>query len=60
MRWSIAMVCLSFGLQYFDTGTHSGSNGLLDWLMASLGAQSQYEPGAGFAQSPMDASAQYR
>jgi hypothetical protein len=48
------------GAAYFDPGTYSGSNGLLDWLMASLGAQSQYVPGAGFAQSPMDANAQYR
>jgi hypothetical protein len=48
------------GAAYFDLGTYSGSNGLLDWLMASLGAQSQYNPGAGFAQSPMDANAQYR
>jgi len=45
---------------YFDPGTYSGSNGLLDWLMASLGTQSQYKPGAGFAPSPMDANAQYR
>ena len=48
------------GAAYFDLGTYSGSNGLLDWLMTSLGAQSQYNPGAGFAQSPMDANAQYR
>ena len=39
---------------------YSGSNGLLDWLMASLDAQSQYKPGAPFAPSPMDANAQYR
>jgi hypothetical protein len=48
------------GATYFDPGTYSGSNGLLDWLMASLGAQSHYKPGAGFARSPMDANAQYR
>jgi len=48
------------GAAYFDPGTYSGSNGLLDWLMASLGTQSQYKPGAGFAPSPMDANAQYR
>ena len=48
------------GAAYFDPGTYSGSNGLLDWLMASLGAQSQYKPGAGFAPSAMDANAQYR
>jgi len=45
---------------YFDPGSYSGSNGLLDWLMASLGTQSQYKPGAGFAPSPMDANAKYR
>ena len=48
------------GAAYFDPGTYSGSNGLLDWLMASLGAQSQYKPGAGFVPSAMDANAQYR
>jgi hypothetical protein len=48
------------GVAYFDPGTYSGSDGLLDWLMASLGAQSQYKPGAGFAPSPMDANARYR
>jgi hypothetical protein len=48
------------GAGYFDPGTYSGSNGLLDWLMASLEAQGQYKPGAGFAPSPMDANAQYR
>ena len=48
------------GAAYFDPGTYSGSNGLLDLLLASLGAQSQYKPGAGFAPSPMDANAQYR
>lgn len=44
----------------FDPGTYSGSNGLLEWLMASLDVQSQYKPGVGFALSPMDANAQYR
>ena len=48
------------GAAYFDPGSYSGSNGLLDWLMASLGTQSQYKPGAGFAPSPMDANAKYR
>jgi hypothetical protein len=48
------------GAAYFDPGTYSGSNGLLDWLMASTDAQGQYKSGAGFAQSPMDANAQYR
>jgi hypothetical protein len=47
-------------LLFFDPDTYSGSNGLLDWLVASLGAQSQYKPGAGFAPSPMDANEQYR
>jgi hypothetical protein len=41
------------GAAYFDPGTYSGSNGLLDWLVASLGTQSQYNPGAGFP-SPLD------
>jgi hypothetical protein len=45
---------------YFDPSTYSGSNGLFDWLMASLDTQSQYKLGAGFAQSPMDANAQFR
>jgi hypothetical protein len=49
-----------YGAVYFDVGTYSGSNGLPDWVMASLGAQSQDEPSGGFAQSPMDAYAQYR
>jgi hypothetical protein len=49
-----------YGAIYFDVGTYSGSNGPPDWLMASLGAQSQDEPGGGFARSPMDAYAQYR
>ena len=40
------------GTAYFDPGTYSGSNGLLEWLTASLDTQSQYEPGAGFAPSP--------
>jgi hypothetical protein len=44
----------------FEHGTYSGSNGLLDWLVASLSTQTQYKPGAGFAPSPMDANAQYR
>jgi hypothetical protein len=45
---------------YFDPATYSGSNGLLDGLKASLGIQSEYKPGAGFAPLPMDAVAQYR
>jgi hypothetical protein len=40
------------GTGYFDPSTYSGSNGLLECLMASLDTQSQYEPGAGFAPSP--------
>jgi hypothetical protein len=48
------------GAVYFEPGTYSGSNGLLERLTASLDAQSQYKPGAGFAPSPMDANAQYR
>jgi hypothetical protein len=48
------------GADYFDPSTYSGTDGLLDWLMASLGAQDQYKPGAGFAPSLMDANAQYR
>ena len=42
------------GTAYFDPGTYSASNGLLEWLMASLGTQSQYKPSTGFAQSPLD------
>jgi len=49
-----------YGATYFDVGTYSGSNGLPDWVMASLDAQSQNEPGDGFPRSPMDAYAQYR
>jgi intracellular sulfur oxidation DsrE/DsrF family protein len=37
------------GAAYFDPGTYSGNNGLLEWLMASLVIQSPYKPGAGFA-----------
>ena len=48
------------GVAYFDPDTYSGIDGLLVWLMASLGAQSEYKPGAGFAPSPMDANARYR
>jgi len=48
------------GVAYFDPDTYSGNDGLLVWLMASLGAQSEYKPGAGFAPSPMDANARYR
>jgi hypothetical protein len=48
------------GAVYFEPGTYSGSNGLLERLTASLDAQSQYKPGAGFAPSPMDANARYR
>jgi hypothetical protein len=49
-----------YGAVYFDAGAYSGSKGLPEWLMASLGAQSQNQPGVGFTQSPMDAYAQYR
>jgi hypothetical protein len=45
---------------YFDAGTYSGGNGLPEWLMASLGVQSQNQPGGRFARSPMDAYAQAR
>ena len=48
------------GGAYFDPATYSGSGSLIDWLMATLGAESQYRPGAGFAPSPMDANARYR
>ena len=48
------------GAAYFDPSTYSGSDGLFDWLVASLDTQSQYKLGAGFGQSPMDANAQYR
>jgi hypothetical protein len=48
------------GAAYFDPGTYSGTDRLFDWLVASVRAQSQYKPGAGFAPSPMDAIAQYR
>lgn len=48
------------GAGYFEPGTYSGSNGLLDWLVASIDAQRQYKSAAGFARSPMDANAQYR
>ena len=40
------------GTAYFDPSTYSGSNGLLEWLMASLDTQTEYKPGAGFAPSP--------
>jgi hypothetical protein len=42
------------GAAYFDPGTYSGSNGLLEWLMASLVTESPYKPGEGFAPSPPD------
>ena len=48
------------GAAYFDPDTYSGSNGPIDWLIATLSAESQYRLGAGFAPSPMDANAQYR
>jgi hypothetical protein len=48
-----------YGAIYFDAGTYSGANGLPEWVMAALDAQSQDEPG-GFPRSPMDAYAQYR
>jgi hypothetical protein len=48
------------GAAYFDPDTYTGTNGLAVWLMATVGAESQYRPGAGFAPSPMDANAQYR
>jgi hypothetical protein len=42
------------GAAYFDPGSYSGSNGLLEWLIASLVTQSPYKPGEGFAPSPLD------
>ena len=50
----------NFCAAYFDPDTYSGSNGLIGWLIATLGEESQYRLGAGFAPSPMDANAQYR
>jgi hypothetical protein len=47
-------------LPIFDPGTYSGSSRLIDWLMATLGAESQYPSGAGFSPSPMDANARDR
>jgi hypothetical protein len=48
------------GAAYFDLDTYTGTNGLMVWLMATLGAESEYRLGGGFAPSPMDANAQYR
>ena len=48
------------GASYFDPDIYTGTNGLVVWLMATVVAESQYRPGAGFAPSPMDANAQYR
>ena len=45
------------GAAYFDPDIYTGTNGLLVWQMAGLGVQSYYQPGAGFARSPMDANA---
>jgi hypothetical protein len=45
---------------YFDPDIYTGANGLVVWLMATGGAESQYRTGAGFPRSPMDANAQYR
>lgn len=42
----------------FDASNYAPEqSGLIDRLMQSLGVQGQYQPGAGFPQSPMDASA---
>jgi len=49
---------LAAGQAFRYAGTYG--NGLPEWLMASLGFQSQNEPGGGFARSPMDAYAQAR
>ena len=45
---------------YFDPGTYSGTNGLMKWLVATVEEQGQYQPGEGFARSPMDANARFR
>jgi|ERR1700760_3164313 hypothetical protein len=45
---------------YFDPGIYTGTDGLMVWLMATLGTESQYRLGAGFTPSPMEANAQYR
>ena len=45
------------GSAYFDPDIYTGTNGLVVWELAGLGVQSQYQPGAGFARSPMDANA---
>ncbi len=41
----------------YDPQTYSDDGGLIGRLLASLGQQGQYQPGAGFPQSPMDANA---
>jgi hypothetical protein len=45
---------------YFDPGTYSGTDGLMEWLIATVEEQGQYQPSAGFARSPMDANARFR
>lgn len=41
----------------YDPQTYGGDGGLIDRLLQQLGTQGQYQPGAGFPQSPMDANA---
>lgn len=42
---------------YYDSGTYQGGGNLIDRLVQQLTPQSQYQPSAGFAPSPMDANA---
>jgi hypothetical protein len=42
---------------YYDSGTYQGGGSLIDRLVQQLTPQSQYQPSAGFAPSPMDANA---
>src|SRR2546423_11313078 len=42
---------------YYDPQSYQGGAGLIDRILAQLGTQGQYQPGTGFAPSPMDANA---
>lgn len=42
---------------YFDQNAYQDGGGLFGRLFSSLAMQGQYQPGAGFPQSPMDATA---